>query len=145
MRRLQLVAVCLLVVVPNLEAQEPTAKPRRDLHGDPLPAGAVARLGSIRFLNEGGVGHLAFLPGDQQLLAGNGSAVCIWDVKTGVELRRFAQANSNMCTALAPDKKTVAFAENGRRIFLLDVATGKELRQFAGEKDRAGALAWTPD
>jgi WD40 repeat protein len=145
MRRLQLVAVCVLVVVPTLQAQEPTARPRRDLHGDPLPTGAVARLGSIRFLNEGGVDHLTFLPGDQQLLAGDGSAVCIWDVKTGVKLRRFAQANSNMCTALAPDKKTVAVAENGRRIFLLDVATGKELRQFAGEKDRAGALAWTPD
>jgi WD40 repeat protein len=66
---------------------------RADGRGDPLPAGAVARLGSIRLRPGGSVERMAFSPDGAKLAAWSGDshtndALSIWDTKTGAGLRR---------------------------------------------------------
>ena len=140
--------VCHLAVVLLVWSGQSGAsgeeKPRLDLHGDPLPQGASARLGSTRFLHEDWVRLLAFLPGDKHLLAACGRVTCVWDADSGRLVRRFPP-DSIMCAALSPDKKIVAVAENGPRVFLFEVASGKEVRVLVGDRDRAGDLAWSAD
>jgi hypothetical protein len=54
---------------------------RWDLYGDPLPPGAVARMGSARWRGE--VYRLALVPGGRQVAASAGSGLVLWDLRTG--------------------------------------------------------------
>src|SRR5262249_42841817 len=66
-------------------AQKPAAeeRPRTDAHGDPLPPGAVARLGTVRFRHEGWIGGIALSPDGRTLAATAGKSAAFWDVSTG--------------------------------------------------------------
>jgi WD40 repeat protein len=84
-----------------------------DLYGDSLPAGAVARLGTVRFRHGGGA--LVFLPGDRTLLTVGemNDSVQIWEADTGRLVREFStKPVSIQRWALTPDGKqlvTVGF------------------------------------
>jgi WD40 repeat protein len=101
---------------------------RRDLYGDPLPAGAVARLGSMRLrhLPAGGPLRLAFSP-DGRMLASLGRTIRVWDTATG-RLVREIEHNSVEPSALA-------FSPDGRRLVSAG-ASDPALRVWdvAGEK-----------
>jgi RNA polymerase sigma factor (sigma-70 family) len=131
---------------------------RRDLHGDPLPAGALVRLGTVRLRHAGPPGGVAFHPDGKHLLTAAGGAAVLWDRATGREVRRFgapAAVSDNdpplsnlgaTALALSADGRAVALAyrqKDGVRVW--DVATGKELRRFPGEEHGAGGLAFSPD
>src|SRR4051794_7715555 len=66
--------------------------PRTDRHGDPLPDGALARVGSTRLRHASAVGGLAFSP-DGKVIATGGydEAMYLWDAGTGRELRRLGE------------------------------------------------------
>ena len=57
---------------------------RCDVHGDPLPPGAVARIGTVRFRHGGELRSLAFSP-DSRFLATSAAdrTISIWDLATG--------------------------------------------------------------
>jgi len=140
-RRSWLALTFLLLVGPSVLGEA-----RVDLCDDPLPEGALTRLGSIRFLHPSRIRHLAFLPGDQQILGVCEQEVRLWDVRTGRQTMSFPGLNSIMCAALSPDGKTAAVAENGARIFLLDLASGKVRNHVEGDRlGRAHSVAWSPD
>ncbi len=61
----------------------------RDCQGDPLPDGAIVRLGTTRFRHDDHVEFVAYLPGGKRLLSfGNEGAFRIWELPGGKELRR---------------------------------------------------------
>src|SRR5580704_55948 len=61
-----------------------------DAQGDPLPDGAVHRIGSIRLRHNGEIGLLAFAPDGKSLLSlGGDQTFRRWDAATGKELSRF--------------------------------------------------------
>lgn len=65
-------------------------KDMADLHGDPLPAGALARLGTVRLRHAGSIYYLAAGPEAGQLLTRDFAGLhTVWDVATGRELRHF--------------------------------------------------------
>jgi WD40 repeat protein len=104
--------------------QEPEAKPRLDGRGDPLPAGAVARLGTMRW----GIGEypLRFTSDGRRAIA-CGQRPWLIDAVTGRILRDFPGARAG--AFLLPDDRTlVASADNS--VVLLDIDTGKELRRW---------------
>jgi WD40 repeat protein len=65
MLRGNLLVTSLLVVLSltaDAGAFQPQQPPGVDQQGDPLPVGAVARLGTVRWLHDGIVTFAAFLP-----------------------------------------------------------------------------------
>jgi hypothetical protein len=117
-----LLAVLLLIVASG----GGPAAPPKDAQGDPLPAGAVARLGSNRFRTSGGVQSLAFGPKDRTLLAHARDTVLVWDRKTGKELRRFA----------VPDSRASAFSPGAKILALLVSLTSDRNDLLAGRRAR---------
>jgi RNA polymerase sigma factor (sigma-70 family) len=84
-------------VPPAVSADKPADKPlpsrpALDVHGDPLPVGAVARLGTIRFNHGQGLNHLLFSPDGKTILSEGDGSIRFWDAVTGAEHGRLATA-----------------------------------------------------
>lgn len=127
-------------------------KVRLDCFGDPLPDGAVARLGSIRFRQR--EIHLdasvAFSP-DGKLIAvtfadGKASGVHLLEVPSGREVLRLEVPGAGRLGNLtfSPDGKYVGVT-SGRRIFFWDTAPGKHLGRFLQQDDDVSCFAFLPD
>src|SRR5262249_25556123 len=69
--------------------QAPAAKPdQADAPTDPLPPGAVLRLGSTRLRHGTSVSQVALSPDGTQVAAYGGGQLSLWDTKTGGAVRR---------------------------------------------------------
>jgi RNA polymerase sigma factor (sigma-70 family) len=77
-----------------LPAQEKPGGLRKDLFGDALPPYALARMGTVRFAQGDSMQEYPVLAPDHQTFATVssqaplGRVVCLWDAKTGKELRQ---------------------------------------------------------
>jgi RNA polymerase sigma factor (sigma-70 family) len=69
--------------------EEPAAPVRLDLHGDPLPAGAIAWIGTLRFNHGDGMAALQFSKDGKRILSSGRGIARVWDAGTGKELRTF--------------------------------------------------------
>ncbi|HZY84573.1 MAG TPA: sigma-70 family RNA polymerase sigma factor [Gemmataceae bacterium] len=124
------------VARPDDQAGAPAPRPkadeqvRQDRHGDPLPEGANARLGTVRLRHPDGISPVVFTPDGKTAVVGDRTGSLVyWDVATGREARRLPQAVPNWpCTlAISADGKLLAAADRVRMLYLFDVATGKQL------------------
>jgi WD40 repeat protein len=134
----------------HLAKPVPAGPPERtDRFGDPLPAGALARLGTVRFRANSYVGLVALLGGKVIATGGEGARVYLWDASTGKELRQLGNPTNRGLRALAtsPDGLTLAVADGAQKIRLWDAATGKLNRELEVEDDimQGQSLALAPD
>jgi WD40 repeat protein len=118
---------------------------RKDLYGDSLPPGAVARLGTLRLYHEDG--HRIAYSADGKILASAGDGnVILWNATTGTELRQFS---GDRCFALSPDGTRVASSRRldfeRAEVLVWDTINGKELHRLPGHRDEVFALAFSPD
>jgi WD40 repeat protein len=153
---------------PATPATQKNGSPRVDRYGDPLPPGAVARLGTVRFRQP--ATSLAFSP-DGKVLAAGGSdnSIRLFDAATGKTLRRLPghqprtyhpdpQAKnpfdalvesvgegSVASVAFSPDSRVLASGGWDDKVRLWDVNTGKELRQIDAHKALVAAVALSPE
>ncbi|HYV34771.1 MAG TPA: sigma-70 family RNA polymerase sigma factor [Gemmataceae bacterium] len=120
-----------------------------DFHGDPLPVGAVARIGTTRFLQEWG-GYLypiAYTPDGKHLISiDGGKAVVFWDAATGKEVRRIEAKKEGIYTfVLSADGTQLATANYGYpNISVWDVKTCQEIHQITHKTLRTPKVAEHP-
>jgi WD40 repeat protein len=157
--RLVLMMTALICAAPPALGQTPLV----DAHGDALPPGAVARLGTLRLRHAGIVTCVAYSP-DGSLLASSGqdAVIRLWDPATGKEVRRitghktgistfvFSSTGKEIVSASGPHLQWFADgsymgASDHYVIRLWDVATGRELRTFRGHETEITSLACSRD
>jgi RNA polymerase sigma factor (sigma-70 family) len=124
--------------------------PKTDLFGDPLPLGALARMGTVRLRQP--YPQVAFSPDGKTLLSirVNDPFVRTWDLNTG-KLLRHKQLEGPQDLALsdlafAPNGKALAGWESNRHSLLVyEMPTGKQLRSISvGDKLQLGRAALAP-
>jgi RNA polymerase sigma factor (sigma-70 family) len=93
--------------VPSEPDRAPSAGRTTDRQGDPLPPGAVARLGTIRLRHGGAITCFTFGPRGKYLASGgHDRTVAVWDAATGREWARLTGHQSGV--------EAVAFSADGR-------------------------------
>src|SRR6516225_735894 len=127
-----------------------------DRYGDPLPAGAIMRLGTVRFRFR--CYGLSFLPdGETVVSADNGGAIQFWEARPGRLIREIDPGlfpiGNNAGFSLSRDGRRLAL--NGSlnpatgwraNIRVFDLVSGNVVRTFEeAPKTSFNALALTPD
>jgi WD40 repeat protein len=107
-----------------------------DAFGDPLPEGAVARLGTIRWRHGGYVQSVAFCPDGRHALSA-AESVALWDVATGRRVRTF---EGTAPLALVDEDHFIAALQGGTLV-LWEISTGRRVRDFEGAKGWTGSIA----
>jgi RNA polymerase sigma factor (sigma-70 family) len=127
-----------------LTAPRAPERPRTDPLGDPLPPGALARLGTVRLRHGDQVRNLGFLPDGKTLLSADWHGIHLWDAATGRHLLHFGDPRGQQFQSIAftPDCRTVALSMSEGDIELWDAPTGRHLHQF--QAGRFPALALSP-
>ncbi|MFL5340521.1 MAG: sigma-70 family RNA polymerase sigma factor [Gemmataceae bacterium] len=139
---------------PTNQPETAVAKPRLDAAGDPLPADAVFRLGTLRWRHEHTISSLTFLPDGRLISGGWDKTVRMWDPATGRELARWQAAGTDKTpnheagvssVAASPDGKTVAFGGMDMTLHFVDVGTGRELFSSPKQENTVITMSWSPD
>ena len=153
------VAVCLAV---GRAGPEPGAGPKEagriDLYGDPLPPGALVRLGCMRFRHPGSRKEVAFAPDGKTLVSvtQSGDSMRFWEPSTGKLLGEIETEDAIFASfTFAPDGKTIASAGNLKEgdnfpnrpaLCFWDTATRKRLRTIKlADRTSVGRLFFMPD
>jgi WD40 repeat protein len=127
--------------------QSPSLFAAVDPSDDPLPPGAVARLGSSRLRHLDSVSALAFSPDSKVLASGGSRHVRLWQTTTGKELRRWRLKGAAEAIAFSPDGKLLAVAGHEWGVMLLDPGSGRRLDQFGhlGHAGQKASISFSPD
>jgi WD40 repeat protein len=135
------------------EASPPKkAEPRTDACGDPLPARAVARLGTVRLRHSWDVTAVAFSPDGKLLATGDGfsDVVRVWEADTGKPLLQLPSHGLSPRVGFSADSKTLAVTVD-ERVHLWDLKSGRELRRLQAKERKPGtyqspvSVAFSPD
>ncbi len=137
-----------ITAAPDATASSKPAQNLVDAHGDPIPRGAVARLGTTRFWMGGR--YAAFSPDGKLLASANRSkedkTIRLWDLATGKEVRRLEGHEAGVYRAVfSPDGKRLASVASDQTIRLWDVDRGAEIFRLRFEGTIRSNLAFSPD
>jgi WD40 repeat protein len=142
-RRFAFVLLACEVVCANDAAGDepkPKVEPRLDHFGDPLPPGAVMRLGTVRYRVRGGHRALAFMPDGKTIAArSDDRSILFFDVESGKRVKELRDDDGAwiLSYAIAPDGKRIvtvgAIREDEKHatrgvLHIWDTKTLKEIR-----------------
>src|SRR4051794_17163609 len=86
------IALCVVATIAAAQSENPT---RFDLHGDPLPPGVVARIGTHRFWHGTNGSDILVTPDGKKLIAQCADGLIhVMDLATGKDLQILTPAGS---------------------------------------------------
>jgi WD40 repeat protein len=140
--------LCALGAGPRPPAGEKVPeRPRVDAAGEPLPPGAVARLGTPRLRHGATLMSVALSPdGRRAASTGTDRSAYVWEIPSGRLVREVApdKSGSHVCkVAFSPDGKRLALGTDPE-VLLWDLATGKVVRRWA-QPFQMWSVAFSPD
>src|SRR5580765_1087822 len=135
--RLILACITSCVVATNAYGQ-PVAKPRLDSLGDPLPEGAIARLGTskMRLFGTMGIGKVMFSADGKKALSSNfqPNGLTVWDMASGRPCSQLDGLQDKRTQhAMLSSDGTLLVAQVGSLVAVWDTESGKKLAQFKDE------------
>jgi len=137
--------VCLAVMLFEVAvfSAGALAQATEDRLGDPLPEGAVQRLGTLRL--RGGIGDLGYLPDGRAIIAYGGD-VEIWDFKTGERLFRERVIPGGIRSMdVREDGQAVLLADSGGKVHEWDIAKNEILHSFPTGQAVLLTACYSPD
>ena len=129
---------------------------RVDNYGDPLPAGAIARLGSLSARFGNSLGPMVFSPDNKTLALAYRDAeewsIAVWDVATGKTIRQLAQGKNwitHFC--FTPDGRFLLIpvgryrSDDVSKIRIHEIRSGEIVRELETGPHGTSSLAISPD
>jgi RNA polymerase sigma factor (sigma-70 family) len=130
----------------KLAAPEDEKRAEADDAEAPLPAGALARLGTSRFRHAHITSAVAFAPDGKWIASGSHlGTIRIWEAATGKAVHEFKAQTGITSLAYSPDGKALASACWFGPILLWDPETGRQLQALKGFDGHTTVVALTPD
>jgi WD40 repeat protein len=127
------------------QAKDDRAKPvPNDLYGDPLPPGALVRMGTVRLRGDNH-NHVSFSDDGKTLMsAGGGPTIRFWEVATGklAQKKDFKQIEPPW-GLVSTDGRTVV-SEQKKLFIVWDVPTARELGRIPVPEPQPMGLALSP-
>lgn len=90
--------------------------PAVDRYGDPLPAGAVARLGTIRFGHGGQLHAIAYSPDGKTIASGGPGRIMLWEAATGKPIAPLVLPAGGAARGRVGHTFRLAFTRDGRQL-----------------------------
>jgi hypothetical protein len=111
--------VCSLLAAACFSLPMLAQAPKTDSHGDALPEGALARLGTVRWRADGPIVLAAMLDAQSAVTVTESNRAQVWDLATGTELRHFDIGSADDGPGMRISRgsmRSVVATRNGRRI-----------------------------
>ncbi len=116
-----LVGGARLIAGDRVPAGQPAQQSKLDAYGDPLPEGAYARFGSMRFLHHA----LAVAFVDDKTIVSVGSSIRYWDAATGRLIREIREDR-------IADSTDAIICDNATRVITYDETSGTQVWRIGG-------------
>ncbi len=134
--------------VPPADGDEAPKRPAVDRHGDPLPPGALLRVGTGRLRHAGPVSAVGFSSDGQTIVsAAIQDSVRLWGAAGGERKGELPEVmhGGTVGVAVSPDGKTLAAGNPDCSVSLWDVAAKTERHRLTGHAGLVRTLFFTPD
>ena len=137
-------SACPVVLATLLLASLTLAQEGRDGLGDPLPAGAVQRLGTLR-LKYPGVADFCYLP-DGRAVVVVGKSIEIWDLAQGEKQATHEVCDQSLATVMCRrDGQALLFADRAGNVREWDLDAQREIRSWPTEQAGLSGACYSPD
>ena len=101
---------------------------------------------NCNFLGLLGVHSVEFLPAGLQMITGGMDSVCLWDVQSGRQIRKFKSDNEKIhCLSCSSDGRFVLTGNSDDTARLWEASSGREIHQFGGHSSAVTSAAFSSD